>query len=96
MAANTLTIDDAIATEVKGLKAAYKNALGVGKKIKKTKAKRKDKQASQVDTEEILVDTREAVEDLSVVPPIPEATRPIIQSHEGKLAIPTEGYLIRF
>ncbi|PBP16277.1 carboxylesterase family protein [Diplocarpon rosae] len=65
MAINTVTttcMEDAMhAAEVKGLKAAYKSALGVGKKIRRGKGKRKDKQTDSQDTlveEEVPVPER--------------------------------------
>ncbi|KAK2625666.1 hypothetical protein QTJ16_004978 [Diplocarpon rosae] len=71
MAINTVTttcMEDAMhAAEVKGLKAAYKSALGVGKKIRRGKGKRKDKQADSQDT---LVEEEVPVpEQVSASPP---------------------------
>ena len=41
-----------IATELKGLKAAYRNAIGTGKRARKGKSKKKDKQDSSAESEE--------------------------------------------
>jgi hypothetical protein len=83
MATNTFTTmdDAAAAAEVKGLKAAYKTALGVGKKLKRsTKGnKRKDKQN---DSEATLVE-EQGSEDLAVASPVGQTDTPLLQSCKG-------------
>lgn len=79
MATNTFTTmdDAAAAAEVKGLKAAYKSALGVGKKLKRTTKgnKRKDKQN---DSEATLVE-EQGSGDLDVASPVLQTDTPLLQ-----------------
>jgi hypothetical protein len=89
MGSTNLAMDDnVVATELKGLKAAYRNALSGGKKGKKTKGRKKGKQESQADAEETLVNEEPALQGSgeSTVNPVPEATRQLLQSREGSLA----------
>ncbi|KAI6709792.1 hypothetical protein JHW43_007683 [Diplocarpon mali] len=73
MAINTVTttcMEDAMhAAQVKGLKAAYKSALGVGKKIRRGKGKRKDK---QTDSQETLVEDEVPAPELASASPSPD------------------------
>ena len=46
--------DTGVATELKGLKAAYRNAIGAGKKGRKGKNKKKGKQESLTESEETI------------------------------------------
>jgi hypothetical protein len=88
MGAANLAIDDnMVATELKGLKAAYRDALGAGKRGKKTKGRKKGKQESQADSEDTL-DNQTTPEDSgeSVVNHVPEATRQLLETREGSLA----------
>lgn len=79
MATNTFTtMDDvAAAAEVKGLKAAYKSALGVGKKLKRsTKGnKRKDKQN---DSDATLVE-EQGSGDLAMASSVLQTDSPLLQ-----------------
>ncbi|PVH80787.1 hypothetical protein DL98DRAFT_571635 [Cadophora sp. DSE1049] len=90
MATNTFTTmdDAAAAAEVKGLKAAYKTALGVGKKLKRsTKGnKRKDKQN---DSEATLVE-EQGSEDLAVASPVGQTDTPLLQSCKETTPAPEE------
>ncbi|KAK0108966.1 hypothetical protein ONS96_002804 [Cadophora gregata f. sp. sojae] len=81
MATNTITTtmdDDAAAAEVKGLKAAYKSALGAGKKLKRSTRgnKRKDKQN---DSEATLVE-EQGSGDLALVSPVLQTDTPLLPS----------------
>lgn len=75
--------DDALASELKGLKAAYRGALGIAKRGKKSRSKRKDKQDSLAETLEIL--DGHTVSDSLVESPLPEATRQLLKSRQGSL-----------
>jgi hypothetical protein len=71
--------EDPIASEVKGLKAAYKVAIGITKKGKKSKSKKGKQHITQ--SEDTADDTpTEGGDSL-----IPEATRLLLQSREGSL-----------
>lgn len=75
--------DDALASELKGLKAAYRGALGIAKRGKKSRSKRKDKQDSLAETLEIL--DGHTVSDSLVESPLPEATRQLLKSRQEKI-----------
>lgn len=75
--------DDALASELKGLKAAYRGALGIAKRGKKSRTKKKDKQDSLAETQEIS-DGHE-ISDTVADSPVTEATRPLHQSRQGSL-----------
>lgn len=84
MTTNTTTMDDSsIASEVKGLKAAYKAALGIGKRGKKSKANPRGKRTlgSEDTSEETVTEQSFHAGDS----PVPEATRILLQSREGSL-----------
>jgi hypothetical protein len=87
-AANLAMDDNVVAKELKNLKAAYRNALGGGKRGKKPKSRKNVKQDSQAGSEEIVDNQEPALEDTpeSAVNPVPEATRQLLQSREGSLA----------
>ena len=90
--------DEMVDTQVKGLKAAYRNALGVGKKgPKKGKSKKKGKQPSHTETEVPEEDLEVTVEDSekAAESPVPEATRQLLQSREGSLRSLLENKSIR-
>jgi hypothetical protein len=73
----TMTVEDAeLAVQLKGLKAAYKTAIG-GKKNKKGKGKKKDKEPLEL----IVVEDDEP----AVVSPAVEGARQILSSDEGSL-----------
>lgn len=86
--ANLAMDDNAVAKELKNLKAAYRNAIGGGKKGKKLKGRKKDKQDSQADSEETLDSQEHALEDApgSATDLVPEATHQLLQSRKGSLA----------
>lgn len=70
--------ESAIASEVKGLKAAYKVAIGIGKKGKKNKSKKGNH----------ITQSEETAGDIPTEggdSPVPEATRLLLQSREGSL-----------
>lgn len=77
-----------VAKELKNLKAAYRNAIGGGKRGKKTKGRKKDMQDSQADSGETFDNSEPAVEHSldPFVNPVPEATRQLLRSREGSLA----------
>ncbi|KAE8445655.1 hypothetical protein EG329_012952 [Mollisiaceae sp. DMI_Dod_QoI] len=84
MGSNKLSMDDdSIASEVKGLKAAYKAAIGVAKRGKKSKAKQKGKHTSE--EEDTLLDAVVEQSGHAGDSPVPEATRILLQSREGSL-----------
>jgi hypothetical protein len=90
--------DEMVDSQVKDLKAAYRNALGVGKKgAKKGKNKKKGKQGSQTETEVPQEGLEVAVEGFEKVAesPVPEATRQLLQSREGSLRSLLENKSIR-
>jgi hypothetical protein len=65
---NTVTMEsDPLEAEVRGLKAAYKTALGVGKKLKKGRNKKKDRQTDSQET----VDDELPVVELALASPAP-------------------------
>jgi hypothetical protein len=86
--ANLAMDDNTVAKELKNLKAAYRNAIGGGKRGKKPKGRKKDKQDSQADSEETLDSQEHALEDgpESASNLVPEATYQLLQSREGSLA----------
>ena len=86
--ANLAMDDNAVAKELKTLKAAYRNAIGGGKRGKILKGRKKDKQDSQADSEETLDSQDHAIEDGPESAPslVPEATRQLLQSRKGSLA----------
>jgi hypothetical protein len=86
--ANLAMDDNAVAKELKNLKAAYRNAIGGGKKGKKLKGRKKVKQDSQADSEETLDSQEHAPEDAPELAPnlVPEATRQLLQTREGSFA----------
>jgi hypothetical protein len=86
--ANLAMDDNAVAKELKNLKAAYRNAIGGGKRGKKLKGRKKDKQDSQADAEETLDSQEHAPENApeSAPNPVPEATRQQLQTREGSFA----------
>jgi hypothetical protein len=87
-AANLATDDNVVAKELKNLKAAYRSALGGGKRGKKPKGRKNNKQDSQADSEETLDSQGPALE-ASPEPTtnlVPDATRQLLQSREGSLA----------
>ncbi|CZR53045.1 uncharacterized protein PAC_02923 [Phialocephala subalpina] len=88
MGTNKMSLDDdnSIASEVKGLKAAYKAAIGVAKRGKKNKAKSKGKQTSQSD--DVLLGTVVEQADHAGDSPVPESTRLLLQSREEPEAAP--------
>ncbi|EKD21325.1 carboxylesterase family protein [Drepanopeziza brunnea f. sp. 'multigermtubi' MB_m1] len=74
---NTVTMkSDPLEAEVRGLKAAYKSALGVGKKLKKGRSKRKDRQTDSQET----VDDELPVVELALASPAPASP---VQSSRG-------------
>lgn len=83
MTTNTFTTLDeaAAAAEVKGLKAAYKNALGVGKKFKRSNKgnKRKD---NQNDSEATLVE-EQGLGDLATASPAVKLDLSLLQDRKG-------------
>ncbi|KAH6712978.1 hypothetical protein BKA61DRAFT_484036 [Leptodontidium sp. MPI-SDFR-AT-0119] len=84
MTTNTFTTLDeaAAAAEVKGLKAAYKNALGVGKKFKRSNKgnKRKD---NQNDSEATLVE-EQGLGDLATASPAVKLDLSLLQDRKGR------------
>lgn len=90
MGTNKLSMDDdsSIASEVKGLKAAYKAAIGVAKRGKKNKTKAKGKQTSQSD--DTLLDTVAEQANHAGDSPVPESTRLLLQSREEPAAAPID------
>ncbi|KAH8818044.1 hypothetical protein F5882DRAFT_388131 [Hyaloscypha sp. PMI_1271] len=87
-AANLATDDNVVAKELKNLKAAYRSALGGGKRGKKPKGRKNNKQDSQADSEETLDRQGPALED-SPEPTtnlVPDATRQLLQSREEDLS----------
>jgi hypothetical protein len=87
-AANLATDDNVVAKELKNLKAAYRSALGGGKRGKKPKGRKNNKQDSQADSEETLDSQGPALEDSPepAINLVPDATRQLLQSREGSLA----------
>lgn len=77
--------DDALASELKGLKAAYRGALGIAKRGKKSRTKKKDKQDSLAETQEIS-DGHE-ISDTVADSPVTEATRPLHQSRQENIPV---------
>ncbi|KUJ18352.1 uncharacterized protein LY89DRAFT_684267 [Mollisia scopiformis] len=81
--------DNTIATDIKGLKAAYKAALGIGigKKAKKSKAKKgKQDQESEDTITEQFISAGDS--------PVPEATRLLLQSREEHATINKEQQIV--
>ena len=87
-AANLAMNDNGVAQELKSLKAAYRNAIGGGKRGRKPKGRKNLKQDSLADSEETVDSEEPAVENSpeSAVGLVPEATRQLLQSREGSLA----------
>lgn len=75
---NTGYMEDPLEAQVKGLKAAYKSALGVGKKLKKAKSRRKDR---EMNSQETLVDEEAPIADLAIASP---ALAPSVIVPKGK------------
>ncbi|KAG4430033.1 hypothetical protein IFR05_014485 [Cadophora sp. M221] len=94
MTTNTFTTLDeaAAAAEVKGLKAAYKNALGVGKKFKRSNKgnKRKD---NHNDSETTLVD-EQGLGDLATASPVVKLDLSLLQDREETSSAAEEFHII--
>ncbi|KAH9213375.1 hypothetical protein DL95DRAFT_436378 [Leptodontidium sp. 2 PMI_412] len=94
MTTNTFTTLDeaAAAAEVKGLKAAYKNALGVGKKFKRSNKgnKRKD---NQNDSEATLVE-EQGLGDLATASPAVKLDLSLLQDRKETTSTAEEHHLI--
>jgi hypothetical protein len=82
MRLNTMK-DDTAVQEIKGLKAAYRGALGIAKRGKKARSKKGSIQESVVSTEDIV--DGQATPDNIADSPVPEATRQLLQSRQGSL-----------
>ncbi|PMD66164.1 uncharacterized protein K444DRAFT_165027 [Hyaloscypha bicolor E] len=91
-AANLATDDNVVAKELKNLKAAYRSALGGGKRGKKPKGRKNNKQDSQADSEETLDSQGPALEDSPgpAINLVPGATRQLLQSREEDLSASQE------
>ncbi|KAE9375297.1 hypothetical protein N431DRAFT_436786 [Stipitochalara longipes BDJ] len=87
-AANLAMDDNVVAKELKNLKAAYRNAIGGGKRGKKPKGRKNLKQDSQADSEDTVDSQEPALENSleSVLDLVPEATRELLQSREEDLS----------
>lgn len=77
---NFTTMNDVFQAEVEGLKAAYKNVLGVGKKLKKSKGKKKGTQ----DLEDIFAGEQENTAQVNASSLIGGPGSPMRQSRKGK------------
>jgi hypothetical protein len=81
------TEDERIASEIKGLKAAYKVAIGAAKRVKKSsKGKKKGKQGLEADLEVSLNDQENTISQHEQPAPslVPEPTRQVLQGGEGR------------
>lgn len=80
MTTNTFTTmdDAAAAAQVKGLKAAYKTALGVGKKLKRSN--KVNKRSQQNDSEATLVEEQPLG---GLASPVLQSDSPLLQSRKG-------------
>jgi hypothetical protein len=82
MGVNTID-DEVLASELKGLKAAYRGALGIAKRGRKARNKKKDKQEPYIETQEIVIE--QAIEDKPANSLSVEATCQLRPTCEGSL-----------
>ncbi|PMD44909.1 hypothetical protein L207DRAFT_242608 [Hyaloscypha variabilis F] len=94
-AANLAMDDNVVAKELKSLKAAYRNAIGAGKRGKKPKGRKNLKQDSQGDSEDTVDTTRQLLqsreEDLSASQQQQNKPAPAVRQTRRQMAMAQAG-----